>query len=231
VYWYFGRFEQAKAGEKILPVVRAQLRLQKGRNPEPSAVLIDSQSVKLAERQGRRHRRPEHRGYDAGKKVNGRKRFIVADTLGLLLVVVVLAASTQDRDGAKPALLTTLLRTRVRFAFADDAFSGRLLDWAQTSLHHPGRRAQRGRPAGIGRDPPPVGGRAQLGLADRAPPPGRRLPGRVRGHEPLSRNQHHHPTHRPRIPGDPPGNDAPAQPSIDSLKHVLSLNPPTKLGR
>ena len=74
------------------------------------------------------------RGYDAGKKINGRKRFIVTDTLGLLPVVVVMAASRQDRDGAKSALLDTRLRTRVRFVFADGGFAGRLLDWAQTML-------------------------------------------------------------------------------------------------
>jgi transposase len=129
VYWYFVRFEQAKATEKILPVVRAQLRLQEGRDAEPSAGLIDSQSVRGADTVGR-----ESRGYDAGKKINGRKRFIVTDTLGLLLVVVVMAASRQDRDGARPVLLDTRLRTRVRFVFADGGFAGRLLDWAQTIL-------------------------------------------------------------------------------------------------
>ncbi len=129
VYWYFVRFEQAKATEKILPVVREQLRLQQGRNPEPSAGLIDSQSVKGADTVGR-----DTRGYDAGKKINGRKRFIVTDTLGLLLVVVVLSAGVQDRDGAKSVLLDTYLRTRVRFVFADGGFAGRLLDWAQTIL-------------------------------------------------------------------------------------------------
>jgi transposase len=129
VYWYFVRWEQAKATEKILPVVREQLRLQEGRHPEPSAGLIDSQSVKGADTVGH-----DTRGYDAGKKINGRKRFIVTDTLGLLLVVVVLAASTQGRDGAKPVLLDTYLRTRVRFVFADGAFAGRLLDWAQHLL-------------------------------------------------------------------------------------------------
>jgi transposase len=134
VYWYFNRWEQAKATEKILPVVRAQLRVQEGRNADASAGLIDSQSVKGADTVGR-----DTRGYDAGKKINGRKRFIVTDTLGLLLVVVVLSASVQDRDGAKSVLLDTYLRTRVRFVFADGGFAGRLLDWAQqllrTTLH------------------------------------------------------------------------------------------------
>jgi transposase len=134
VYWYFTRWEQARASEKILPVVRGQLRLQEGRDPEPSAGLVDSQSVKGADTVGR-----DTRGYDAGKKINGRKRFIVTDTLGLLLVVVVLSASVQDRNGAKSVLLDTYLRTRVRFVFADGGFAGRLLDWAQqflaTTLH------------------------------------------------------------------------------------------------
>jgi transposase len=134
VYWYFNQWEQARVTEKILPVVRAQLRVQEGRDPEPSAGLIDSQSVRGADTVGR-----DSRGYDAGKKVNGRKRFIVTDTLGLLLVVVVLAASVQDRDGATPALLDTYLRTRVRFVFADGGFAGRLLDWAshvlRTTIH------------------------------------------------------------------------------------------------
>jgi transposase len=91
--------------------------------------LIDSQSVQGSDTVGR-----DTRGYDAGKKVNGRKRFIVTDTLGLLLTVVVVAASVQDRDGAKPALLATYLGTSVRFVFADGAFAGRLLDWADTIL-------------------------------------------------------------------------------------------------
>jgi transposase len=129
VYWYFNRWEQDKVTEQILPVVRGQLRIQEGRNPQPSAGLIDSQTVKGADTVGR-----ESRGYDAGKKINGRKRFIVTDTLGLLLTVVVLSAGMQDRDGAKPVLLEAYLRTPVRFVFADGAFAGRLLVWADTIL-------------------------------------------------------------------------------------------------
>jgi transposase len=129
VYWYFARWERAKATEKILPVVREQVRVQEGRSPQPSAGLIDSQSVKGADTVGR-----ASRGYDAGKKVNGRKRFIVTDTLGLLLTVMVCSAGRQDRDGAKTALLATYLATAVRFVFADAGFAGRLLDWAHNTL-------------------------------------------------------------------------------------------------
>jgi hypothetical protein len=64
------------------------------------------------------------------------KRFIVTDTLGLLLTVVITAA-VQDPHGAKSALLQAYLCTRVRFVFTDGAFAGRLLDWtATTHLHH-----------------------------------------------------------------------------------------------
>jgi transposase len=74
-------------------------------------------------------------GYDAGKKVNGRKRFIVTDTMGLLITVMVCAASVQDRDGAKGALLGTYLSTgRCRFVFADAGFAGRLVEWAARVL-------------------------------------------------------------------------------------------------
>jgi transposase len=129
VYWYFIRWEQAKVTEKILPVVRQQVRAQEGRDHEPTAGLIDSQSVKGADTVGR-----DSRGYDAGKKINGRKRFIVTDTLGLLLTVMVCTAARQDRDGAKSALLATYLTTAIRFLFADAGFAGRLVDWAQDIL-------------------------------------------------------------------------------------------------
>ena len=76
---------------------------------------------------------------DAGKKVNGRKRFIITDTLGLLLVVGVMAASVQDRDGATTTLLSAYLFTPVRFVYADAGFAGQLVDWCQrilrTTLH------------------------------------------------------------------------------------------------
>jgi DDE family transposase len=63
----------------MLAALREQARVQQGRNPQPSAGIIDSQSVKGADTAGR-----DSRGYDAGKKINGKQRFIVTDTLGLL---------------------------------------------------------------------------------------------------------------------------------------------------
>lgn len=76
----------------------------------------------------------DSRGYDAGKKINGRKRFIVTDTLGLLVTVTVLAASWQDRDGAKAALLSAYMATPIRHVFADQGFTGRLVDWTRDIL-------------------------------------------------------------------------------------------------
>ncbi|WP_425322702.1 transposase [Actinoplanes ianthinogenes] len=90
---------------------------------------MDSQSVKAADTVG-----SDSRGYDAGKKINGRKRFIVTDTLGLQMVVCVMSASWQDRDGAKTSLLSTYLFTPIRHVFADQGFAGRLVDWAEQML-------------------------------------------------------------------------------------------------
>ena len=129
VYGWFQRWKQRGVTERILDELREQIRLAEGREPEPSAGVIDSQSVRAADTVSR-----DTRGYDAGKKINGRKRFIITDTLGLLVSVTVLAASWQDRDGARTALLSVYLFTPIRFVFADQGFAGRLLDWAARTL-------------------------------------------------------------------------------------------------
>lgn len=79
---------------------------------------------------GKDHRKRGPRGYDAGKKVTGRKRHIVVDTIGLLLAVVVHAASIQDRDGAKPVLAKLKDRfPRLKLIWADGGYAGQLIAW------------------------------------------------------------------------------------------------------
>jgi transposase len=96
-----------------------------GPQPRPSAAIIDSQSVRAADTVPK-----QSRGFDAAKKVNGRKRHLAVDTLGLLLVVLVTAASVQDRDGARPLLWRLrVTQRRIRLVWADAAYAGRLVVW------------------------------------------------------------------------------------------------------
>jgi transposase len=130
VYNHFAAWEAAGVTQDVLDCLRDRVRLREGRTAQPSAAIIDSQSIKAAETVGK-----PSRGYDAGKKINGRKRHIAVDTLGLLLCVLVTTASVQDRDGAKPVLehLATAFR-RVRLIWADGGYAGKLVDWAHASL-------------------------------------------------------------------------------------------------
>jgi transposase len=110
--------------------LREQVRQVEGRNRDPSAALVDSQTLRGAETVGR-----SSRGYDGGKKANGRKRHIVTDTCGWLLAVLVTGAGVQDRDAGH--LLMWILRTvfpTVRLVWADAGYAGKLVDYAATML-------------------------------------------------------------------------------------------------
>jgi transposase len=99
VYNYLAAWEAAGVTQDVLDGLRDRVRLASNHAAVPSAAVIDSQSGKAAETVG-----AASRGYDAGKKINGRKRPVAVDTLGLLLCVLVTAASVQDCDGARPLL-------------------------------------------------------------------------------------------------------------------------------
>ena len=126
VYHYFRTWSKDGTLERIHTALREEVRSQEGREPEPSAGIIDSQSVKTTEIGG-------ERGYDAGKNVKGRKRHMLVDTLGLVLLVVVTAASTQDRDGAKTVFQKVKERfSRLHLIWADSAYAGQLVEWVNT---------------------------------------------------------------------------------------------------
>jgi len=129
VYTYFVRWHDAEVFEAINARLRVAIRVRAGRNPEPSAGIIDSQSVKIVANIG-------YSGFDGAKKVNGRKRHIVTDTLGLLLEVVVHEANLSDRESAKTVLTKVRAHCkRIKTVFADQGYTGRLIAFIETTLN------------------------------------------------------------------------------------------------
>jgi len=126
VYYYFRLWRDCEWFIVLNDKLRRQVRREAGRLPEPSAAIIDSQTAKTDE-QAR-----QERGFDAGKKMKGRKRHILVDTLGLLLMAVVLTADIQDREGAKILFGRMQDRMpRLHLIWADGGYRGKLIEWVR----------------------------------------------------------------------------------------------------
>jgi putative transposase len=124
-YDYFRKWRNDGTWSKINDALRTQVRHKNKRKKSPSMGIIDSQSVKTTEQGG-------PRGKDAFKKVNGRKRHLVVDTLGLVVAAVVHSAGIQDRDGAKLVLKKLVGRfPRLKKILADGIYNGGIAEWAK----------------------------------------------------------------------------------------------------
>jgi putative transposase len=116
VYGIFRRWRLDGTWKRIHDSLRDRARRQVGKKAQPTAAIIDSQSIRSAEG-------GEERGYDAGKKITGRKRHLAVDTLGFVLAVVVHAAAWQDHDGASFVLVRLRQQFRkLKIVFADSAY-------------------------------------------------------------------------------------------------------------
>ena len=130
VYGYFRDWGADGTLDRLHDALREQVRTKhEGRNAAPSAGIVDSQSLKGADTVS-----ASTRGFDAGKRIDGRKRHIVVDTIGLLLIVMVTAASVQDRDGGRGILEALHGKFgSVRLVFADGGYRGGLLAIAKSA--------------------------------------------------------------------------------------------------
>ena len=128
VYHYFRLWRKDGTWERLNRLLREKVRLKFGRRRQASAAILDSQSSKTSEG-------GLERGFDAGKKVTGRKRHTLVDTLGLVLKVVVTAGNVQDRDGAKLLLeelaVQEQVTQRLKLIWADGGYRGSLIVWIE----------------------------------------------------------------------------------------------------
>ena len=132
VYYYFRLFQKSQLWENLNTIIREHVRVKAGRKPQASAMIIDSQSAKSAEG-------GEKIGFDGGKLVKGRKRNLITDTIGLVVLAKVTAANVQDVHAGKQILIELKKRTeliaRLRKIFADGGYRGELVNWVKNELH------------------------------------------------------------------------------------------------
>ncbi|MER7541021.1 IS5 family transposase [Streptomyces sp. NPDC097704] len=130
VYAFFRRWRDTGLVTEFHDRLRDRVRQAVGRDREPTAGIIDAQLVKAAASVP-----AASGGFDGAKKVNGRKRHIVVDALGLLLTVMVTAASATDRDAGQTLLARLRERHwRITLVWADGGYTGRLVDLARDAL-------------------------------------------------------------------------------------------------
>jgi transposase len=126
VYQYFGRWEQAGIFEHLNDLLRRRVRENEGRRPEPTAMVIDAQSIKTSTNVP-----AADQGVDVGKKIVGRKRSIVIDTTGLLLTALVTAASIQDSTAGETLInRIASIHPTIRKGWADRGYREYLVDHA-----------------------------------------------------------------------------------------------------
>jgi len=125
VYGYFRVWSQDWTWTFIHDTLRDWLRKTEERKVAPTAAIVDSQSVKTPDQAG-------ERGYDAGKKIKGRKRHLAVDSLGLILAMRITSAAVQDRDAAKSLIpRVTSMYQRVQVIWADGGYLGALVQWVK----------------------------------------------------------------------------------------------------